>query len=74
MTTQPRQPAALLPADSQTLAAFCLMVGSTTFSLDRYAPEVRTRVDQALAERTEFGPGCPGELREAIRYSLLAPG
>jgi geranylgeranyl diphosphate synthase type II len=42
--------------------------------LDRYAQEVRTRIDQALTEATKFGPGCPVELAEAIRYSLLAPG
>ena len=50
------------------------MVGSTSFSLDRYAQEVRTLVDRALTEQIEFGPGCPDRLREAIRYSLLAPG
>ncbi len=50
------------------------MVGSTSFSLDRYAQEVRTRIDRALFEATKFGPGCPVELADAIRYSLLAPG
>ncbi len=50
------------------------MVRSATFSLDRYAQEVRTGVDFALSEYTEFGGGCPQRLREAMRYSLLAPG
>jgi geranylgeranyl diphosphate synthase type II len=30
-------------------------------------------VDQALAQRTAYGPDCPDRLREAIRHSLLAP-
>ncbi|MGD9721658.1 MAG: polyprenyl synthetase family protein [Pirellulales bacterium] len=50
------------------------MVGSTSFSLDRYAQEVRATVDRALAEYTDFEDGCPDALREAMRYSLLAPG
>jgi len=50
------------------------MVQSATFSLERYGQETRTRVDQALAEATDFDPDCPAQLREAIRYSLLAPG
>ncbi len=32
------------------------------------------RIDAALAEHTELGEGCPARLREAMRYSLLAPG
>ena len=50
------------------------MVGSTSFSLDRYAQEVRQRIDQALSDAIEFDAGCPEELAAAIRYSLLAPG
>ncbi len=50
------------------------MVGSTSFSLDRYAQEVRTRIDQALSETARFGPGCPAQLAEAIRYSLFGAG
>jgi geranylgeranyl diphosphate synthase type II len=50
------------------------MLGSASFSLDRYAQEVRGRVDRALSEYVDFGPGCPDTLREAIRYSLLSPG
>ncbi len=50
------------------------MVGSASFSLDRYAQEVRTRIDQALERYTDFDRGCPDQLREAIRHSLLGPG
>jgi geranylgeranyl diphosphate synthase, type II len=32
------------------------------------------RIDAALAERSALGEGCPARLREAMRYSLLAPG
>lgn len=50
------------------------MLESTTFSLEYYSQEARARVDDALSRYTELGPGCPDRLREAIRYSLLAPG
>jgi geranylgeranyl diphosphate synthase, type II len=32
------------------------------------------RIDAALDAHTNLGDGCPPRLREAIRYSLLAPG
>jgi len=32
------------------------------------------RIDAALDARTALGDGCPARLREALRYSLLAPG
>jgi geranylgeranyl diphosphate synthase, type II len=32
------------------------------------------RIDAALAGRTQMGDGCPVRLREAMQYSLLAPG
>jgi geranylgeranyl diphosphate synthase type II len=35
---------------------------------------VRQKVDAALDKYTRLGSGCPARLREAIRYSLLAPG
>ncbi len=34
----------------------------------------RAAIEPALETATEFGRGCPEILREAIRYSLLAPG
>ena len=50
------------------------MAQSATFSLECYSRDVRERIDRALAEYTNFDRGCPDALREAIRYSLLAPG
>jgi geranylgeranyl diphosphate synthase type II len=50
------------------------MVESATFSLECYSRDARERIDRALAEYTKFDRGCPDQLREAIRYSLLAPG
>lgn len=50
------------------------MVQSASFSLERYGHEVRTRVDQALSDYTDFDRDCPQQLREAMRHSLLAPG
>ena len=44
------------------------------FSLSPYAGEVRSQVEAALSGYTELADGCPSDLREAIRYSLLAPG
>jgi geranylgeranyl diphosphate synthase type II len=50
------------------------MAQSATFSLECYSRDARERIDRALAEYTNFDRGCPAQLREAIRYSLLAPG
>ena len=38
------------------------------------AQSLGPQIDAALADRTSLGTGCPLRLREAIRYSLLAPG
>jgi geranylgeranyl diphosphate synthase, type II len=38
------------------------------------AERLRPLVDRALSAYTDFDQGCPEKLREAIRYSLLAPG
>jgi len=45
---------------------------SSSFSelVDRLGP----RIDAALDVSTQLGDGCPASLREAMRYSLLAPG
>src|SRR5687767_10267378 len=45
-------------------------------SLDfaHYASALRRQIDAALQSHTDFGPGCPPHLAEAIRHSLLAPG
>ena len=34
----------------------------------------RERIDTALDRYTQFDADCPAQLREAIRYALLAPG
>jgi farnesyl diphosphate synthase len=54
---------------------------SPATTIDDLAAEARPRIDAALAAYTEFasapdrlGRYCPGMLREAMRYSLLAPG
>ena len=43
-------------------------------TLDQQMQQMRSLVDAALDEYTNFEGGCPDHLREAIRYSLLAPG
>jgi geranylgeranyl diphosphate synthase, type II len=48
------------------------MQGSSSFA--ELAQRLGPQIDAALEARTELGDGCPPRLREAIRYSLLAPG
>jgi len=43
-------------------------------SLDAYLRDKRTLVDAALDEALPPREGCPESLRQAMRYSLLAPG
>jgi geranylgeranyl diphosphate synthase type II len=50
------------------------MIERTAFSLDCYRAQTLELVDRALDEYTRFDRDCPEQLREAIRYSLLAPG
>lgn len=50
------------------------MVDAPGSTLQPLADEIRCRVDSALVAYTDFGAGCPDVLREAIQYSLLAPG
>lgn len=50
------------------------MAETLSFSLTRYAQEIRGRVDAALKAYTDLGEGCPPVLREAMQYALLAPG
>ena len=38
------------------------------------AQSLGPQIDAALDARTRLGDGCPARLREAMRYSLLAPG
>lgn len=50
------------------------MIERTAFSLDCYRQQVLEQINRALDAYTDFDAGCPRELREAVRYSLLAPG
>jgi len=50
------------------------MVQTISDSLARHIDRLRPLVDAALDDFTQLSNGCPHELREAIRYSLLAPG
>ena len=43
-------------------------------SFSQNSAQLRDRVDTALRIHAKLGDGCPGDLRDAIRYSLLAPG
>jgi len=49
-------------------------IESATFSLEAFSREARAQIDRALSDYTRFDDDCPAQLREAIRYSLLAPG
>ena len=46
---------------------------TSSSSIDQSAVELRAAIDAALDRYTDFPTGCPEHLREAIRYSLLAP-
>ncbi len=54
-------------------------MSSTTFTeitepFLRFARSQRPQIDEALERLTHYDGDCPDVLREAIRYSLLAPG
>ena len=51
-----------------------VMIERSVYSFECYSRTARERIDRALAEYTRFDRGCPDRLREAIAYSLLAPG
>ena len=50
------------------------MVHTSEFSLNPHVDEARGRIDASLDSYTQLPSGCPTDLREAMRYSLLAPG
>jgi geranylgeranyl diphosphate synthase, type II len=50
------------------------MVKTSPATLDNYADTLRPRIEAALDGYSDLGEGCPTNLREAVRYSLLAPG
>jgi geranylgeranyl diphosphate synthase, type II len=47
---------------------------ASNLSFADLSERLRPQIDAALAARTNLGDGCPVQLREAMRYSLLAPG
>ena len=47
---------------------------SSTADLTEQLAAARRQIDAALDRYTDFSADCPAHLREAIRYSLLAPG
>ena len=51
-----------------------LQCKKSSSSFAELAQSLGPRIDAALAARTNLGDGCPPRLREAMRYSLLAPG
>jgi geranylgeranyl diphosphate synthase type II len=57
-----RQRSGIIPVSLQSTLPFPLVA------------ELRERIEVALDRSTRFDGGCPDRLREAIRYSLLAPG
>ena len=50
------------------------MTNTQLTAIPQYTGQFRDRVDSALRAYCDLGDGCPENLREAIRYSLLAPG
>jgi geranylgeranyl diphosphate synthase type II len=50
------------------------MTAPTSSDFLPYAETVSSEINAALDRYTQYGEGCPTVLREAIRYSLLAPG
>jgi geranylgeranyl diphosphate synthase, type II len=50
------------------------MLKTPPLSFTELAQSLGPRIDAALSARTDLGDGCPTRLREAMRYSLLAPG
>jgi geranylgeranyl diphosphate synthase, type II len=49
-------------------------MSQSSLSFLELAQSLSPSIDAALRARTELGNGCPPHLREAMRYSLLAPG
>ncbi|MHB1033698.1 MAG: polyprenyl synthetase family protein [Pirellulales bacterium] len=50
------------------------MVQTLSSSFIERTRAIRDRIDSALSAYSDFDGGCPDRLREAVRYSLLAPG
>jgi geranylgeranyl diphosphate synthase, type II len=50
------------------------MAKTLSATLDNYSETLGPRIEAALDGYSDLGEGCPVKLREAMRYSLLAPG
>ena len=50
------------------------MANTLCLSFAELVQALGPQIDAALVARTELGEGCPPRFREAMRYSLLAPG
>jgi len=50
------------------------MIETSSPSFTEYASQLRGGIDAALRVHVELAAGCPATLREAVAYSLLAPG
>jgi geranylgeranyl diphosphate synthase type II len=50
------------------------MTNTQLTAIPQYTGQLRDRVDSALRAYCDLGDDCPENLREAVRYSLLAPG
>lgn len=49
----------------------------SSFQIELFSPAIghaKQLIETQLDRYTQFGPGCPTALQQAIRYSLLAPG
>jgi geranylgeranyl diphosphate synthase type II len=57
-------------AGSQWQAVQCSFVTNNLAFTEKLLP----RIEAALDRYSQLGPGCPERLKEAMRYSLLAPG
>jgi len=50
------------------------MVDATSLNVESRDSSLTASVEAALARFVDFGSDCPARLRDAIAYSLLAPG
>ncbi len=50
------------------------MAGPTLNPLSEHLEQHRSLIEERLRKETQYGEGCPAELKEAIQHSLLAGG
>jgi geranylgeranyl diphosphate synthase, type II len=51
-----------------------LLANTSPTTLEHCTASLRPKIEAALDAYSDLGDGCPARLREAMRYSLLAPG